>query len=211
MGISCVFSVLLSVYRIYHTHSIIYGFFWWNIFLAFIPFCISTLLYIRAERAGIHGIFLIFTLGIWLLFIPNSPYIITDLLHLRERPGMPFWFDVLMSVSFAWNGLMLGLLSLLDIQQIISERINKIAGWLFAAFAICLGSFGIYLGRFQRWNSWDIITNPFSLAHDIVHHIIHPISHPRPLAVTILFSVFIGITYLMMKLLTNGFAFEKKG
>jgi uncharacterized membrane protein len=203
IGMSCLFSIVLSAYRIYHTHNLSYVFFWWNLFLAFIPFAISTALYIYNGEKHTHWLLLMIGLGSWLLFFPNSPYIITDMLHLRPRPGMPYWYDVLMSVSFAWNGLMLGLLSLLDIQHVISKRINVLAGWSFAAFAISLGSFGIYLGRFDRWNSWDILTNPFALALDIVNQVIHPFAHTRTVAVTLLFSVFLGIAYILMRLLTK--------
>jgi uncharacterized membrane protein len=202
IAVSCLFSVSLFFFRMHFAHSISYIFLLWNLFLAAIPLAISTWMYISDCRKMPYAVFIVLT-GTWLLFFPNAPYILTDMLHLRERYPVPIWYDVLLMISFAWNGFIMGLLSLLDIQNIVSEKINSTVGWLFAGFSICLGSFGIYLGRFERWNSWDIITNPLGLMHDILNHIFHPFAHKQTVAVTLLFSVFIGITYFMLRLLTK--------
>jgi uncharacterized membrane protein len=199
---SCLFSIALCFFRFYYTHTIMMGFLLWNLFLAGIPLAISTMLYIGSTRK-ISGFVFSGCVMAWLLFFPNSPYILTDMLHLSERPPVPIWYDVLLMISFAWNGFIMGLLSLMDVHTLIAERFGVKSGWLFAAFSICLGSFGIYLGRFDRWNSWDILTNPFSLMADIFNHIVHPFAHPRTVVVTFLFSVFIGIAYYMMRLLTR--------
>jgi uncharacterized membrane protein len=202
MLLSCLFSIALCFFRFKYTHTLGFSFLLWNLFLAGIPLAISTILYIRNPQK-ISFVFFALMISGWLLFFPNSPYILTDMLHLRERPPVPIWYDVLMMVSFAWNGFIMGLISLLDIQQLIADRIGKITGWLFAGFSICLGSFGIYLGRFERWNSWDIITNPFALMADIANQVLHPNAHHRTIVVTFLFSVFIGIAYYMLRLLTT--------
>ena len=132
---------------------------------------------------------------VWLLFFPNAPYIITDLYHIRYAAAMPVWFDMALIVSFAWNGLLLGFLSLMDIEQVIGRFTRKVWARLFSISAIVLASFGIYLGRFLRWNSWDIVTHPWLLMHDIADRVFHPFQHPRTVGVTIVFSLFLLFSY----------------
>lgn len=200
--LSCFFSIALCFFRFYYTHSLNMSFLLWNLFLAGIPLVISTILSFSDYRKLSFPVFGL-SIAVWLLFFPNAPYILTDLLHLKQRPQVPIWYDVLLMVSFAWNGFIMGLISLLDLQQIISERLGKITGWVFTIFSIGLGSFGIYLGRFERWNSWDILTNPFNLMRDIAGQVLHPNAHHRTIVVTFLFSVFIGIAYYLFRLLIH--------
>ena len=58
----------------------------------------------------------------WLLFFPNAPYLLTELMHISSLGGDPFWFDLVLLLSFAWSGLMLGHLSLLEVHRIVNER-----------------------------------------------------------------------------------------
>lgn len=138
-------------------------------------------------------------ISLWLLFFPNAPYILTDLFHLRHREGAPLWFDLLLILSFAWTGLMLGYVSLVDIQQVVSRTYNKITGWLFAVAALMLSGFGIYLGRFERWNSWDVISNPKGLAKDILLPIINPLGNLRVWGISAAFAIFLIVGYFTIK------------
>ena len=200
LTIFSLFSISLLVFRIFYSHSTSYVFFVWNLFLAWIPFFLSLLLVIKEKyiRRNLSIAFIVF---IWLLFFPNAPYILTDLFHLKQTNGVPFWFDLVMFLSFVANGLMLGLISLGYIQNFIERRFSKVKGWIFTFVALFLGSFGIYLGRYQRWNSWDIITNPVALFKDLVVRIINPVAHPRTYGVTILFFTLLTLIYLVFKIL----------
>jgi uncharacterized membrane protein len=93
---------------------------------------------------------------------------------------------------------MLGFISLYDVQTALSRRFNSIKGWIFSIVSLVLASFGIYLGRYERFNSWDIITNPVSLFVDIADRLIHPFSHPRTMLMTILFSMLFIFAYVML-------------
>jgi uncharacterized membrane protein len=93
---------------------------------------------------------------------------------------------------------MLGFVSLADMQTLMAQRFNQITGWIFAFVALLLGSFGIYLGRFLRWNSWDVITEPTGLLQDIVNRIINPLAHLKTYGFTLLLTVFLLLAYLMM-------------
>ena len=201
--------VTLVVLRIHFTAHITFIFLIWNIFLALIPYCISTLLVLYHERLTSRW-FLVLPMLAWLLFFPNAPYILTDLLHLRQRPDVPFWYDLALILFFVWNGLMLGYASLMDIQSIITKKFNRWIGWIAALSSLILGSFGIYLGRYLRWNSWDIVSSPSDLFRDITKQFSDPLTNPRPFGVTIIFSVFLILGYLLLvQIVTTSKAAEK--
>jgi len=159
----------------------------WNLFLAFIPWVCTTLLYLR-PRLQSKKVFLLGVLFLWTIFFPNAPYILTDLFHLRLRSSIPVWFDLILILSFAWTGLLYGLLSLRDIEKIVSQKLNKhIAKGLIISL-LFLASFGVYLGRYLRWNSWDLLSNPTPLFLDIIDRFVDPLSHPQTWGVNILYQ-----------------------
>ena len=189
--LSCGFSILLVALRITVTGSVMYGFLPWNLFLAWIPFAISKRLFkSKEEKNGFRFIALSFT---WLLFIPNSFYIITDLFHLEQGIAAPQWFDLALIFSFAWNGLMLGVMSVQKMEIIISERIGF--QWLFVYVVMWLNALGIYIGRYLRFNSWDIITNPFQLISDISYLSFHPLRNRGEWAMIVCFAVLMTLIY----------------
>ena len=105
---------------------------------------------------------------LWLVFFPNAPYIVTDFKWLRDWTGAPIWFDVVLVAAAAWCGLMLGFISLYLMQAVVRRSIGTVKAWLFVLGVLAVSSFGIYLGRFQRWNSWDVFTQPGHFAHNVV-------------------------------------------
>ncbi len=170
----------------------------WNLFLAFIPYAISTFTAYFSHRSK-NWWLLAGSVSLWLLFFPNAPYILTDLFHLRHREGAPLWFDLLLILSFAWTGLILGYVSLADIQEVVSRTYNKVIGWLFAVGALMLSGFGIYLGRFERWNSWDIVSNPKGLVKDILLPILNPMGNMRVWGISAAFAIFLIMGYFTIK------------
>lgn len=181
--------VLLAL-RAWRAHNAVYFFLVWNLFLAAIPFA-AALLYERAR-----GFFTqLATLLVWLLFLPNAPYIVTDFIHLRPQPPVPLWFDILLLLSAAGTGLLLGYGSVMIVQRVIERRRGALTGWLIAAVALFLSAFGIYLGRFVRFNSWEVVTDPMPLFADIAHRLMNPMQHPRTFAVTALYGVALLLGY----------------
>lgn len=195
--LSLLFSVMLLVSRMSYTQTITYLFLIWNLILAMIPIIISFFVTIFPARFYRIGV-IVPTVMVWLLFFPNAPYILTDLFHLSAISSAPMWFDLVLILSFAWNGLILGVVSLYDMQNFLSRRFTPFLSWVFVFFSIIAGSFGIYVGRYLRWNSWDVLTNPGSLLSDLAARLLQPLVHPRTYGVTIVFSVFLLIVYLMM-------------
>lgn len=202
------FSFALLVARSYYSGTTYFSFLVWNLFLAFIPFALSS--FIKLKKNLPLPFFLVLAF-IWLLFFPNAPYILTDLFHLRTRPGSPLWFDLVVILSFAWNGLLLGFVSLADMQKEVKERFGPLSSSLFAVLSLFLGSFGIYLGRFLRWNSWDLLTQPLKLLQDIWIRFANPLDHPGAWGVTLIFSIFLGLCYLMLTQLSYATKDKSKG
>lgn len=191
--LSSAFCVLLTIFRVQWSSGLGYIFLVWNLFLAWIPFFISSFL-IKTSRQGFPLFLPLLLLPAWLLFFPNAPYILTDLFHLRHKSQIPVWFDLMLILSFAWNGLMIGFLSLLDVQQFIREKFSNTVGWVFVITALIASSYGVYLGRFERWNSWDVLANPVYLLKDILG----TFTHERTFGVTFLLSAFLIAGYLTL-------------
>ena len=199
LGASLALSVLLIAFRVLLTKQLLFVFLLWNLFLALIPFCLSSMLGLAAVR--LRARVLLPVGAVWLLFFPNAPYILTDLFHLEPRPGVPYWYDLVLLLSCAWNGLMLAYASLYDMQAVVKHRLGATAGWVFAGGALLLSAFGIYLGRYLRFNSWDVLLNPFSLFYDILQRLLNPLYHPRAWGVTLLFGLFLLVGYATVRLL----------
>jgi uncharacterized membrane protein len=199
---SILLSLILLAGRIWHTGEITYLFLVWNLFLALIPLGLSTLLvlYRLHHKNRFRSLVLA---GTWLLFFPNAPYILTDLFHLYPRTGIPQWYDLILILSFAWNGLMLGSASLFDMHELVKSRLGWLRGWLFTGFTLALGSFGIYLGRFERWNSWDILQQPFRLLSDIANFVLHPSEYPNVWGMTICYTLLMWVLYATIYQLTK--------
>lgn len=181
--------VLLAL-RAWRAHNAGYFFLVWNLFLAAVPFA-AALLYERARGFFTQAA----TLVVWLLFLPNAPYIVTDFIHLRPRPPVPLWFDILLLLSAAGTGLLLGYGSVMIVQRAMERRRGALTGWLVAAVALFLSAFGIYLGRFVRFNSWEVVTDPMPLFADIAYRLMNPMQHPRTFAVTALYGVALLLGY----------------
>ncbi len=167
-----------SVKELYWFRSPTFVFLLWNLFLAWIPY-LAALKVERLQRLGSSRFFLLLGLGIWLAFLPNAPYIITDFIHFRHRPPVPFWYDLTLFFTTASLGLMLGLLSLYEVHFVLKRWFSKTFSNILILSAIGLCGFGVWLGRFQRWNSWDIVTRPDALLRDLLetlttrHELVH--------------------------------------
>jgi uncharacterized membrane protein len=172
-----------------------YLFLVWNLFLAWLPWLFSLPMAKLPSRVR-HGWKLVPLFGAWLFFLPNAPYLVTDLLHLRPSVGIPLWFDAAMFFAFAWTGCLLGFFSLTAVHGRIEGWMGRAAGWLFVLATALLTGFGIYLGRFLRWNSWDVVTNPTELARSVLERALQPDHHPRTFGVTLLFAALFLAGYM---------------
>jgi uncharacterized membrane protein len=134
---------------------------------------------------------------LWLIFFPNAPYILTDFQHLSMNNGAaPLWFDVIMLVWCAWTGLLLGVVSLYLMQEVVKREFGRIVGWMFVFVVAALSSAGIYIGRFIRWNSWDILRNPFGIATTLLDQAVDP--SLRSIGFIALYTSFFVFTYITL-------------
>jgi uncharacterized membrane protein len=175
----------------------------WNLFLAWIPFVLAL------GAAAVHGRGgprpLLWVLGaVWLLFLPNAPYILTDFVHLGRADGVPLWFDAALIGTFAGAGLALGLASLLIVHHVVEARSGRVVGWAFAVSALGLSAIGVYLGRFPRFNSWDVLTDPHSLVGVVLHRLADPFGNPFLLRFGVVMSLLLLGSYLVTWILGRG-------
>ena len=202
LSFASVVCVALVVARIYRTGSLNYVFLVWNLILAWVPLVYAFIAY-RIHKSRIRNVLLIGGCAlVWLLFLPNAPYILTDLLHLRVESNHLFWFDLLMLLWFAWTGFLLGFVSLHLMQSIVADSFGPVVGWPFAIVSLGLSSFGVFLGRFLRWNSWDILRDPFALFADIYHVFRHPFANFYTHAFWIILAAFLISVYVTLTTLT---------
>ena len=191
-----VLSIGTLVAQIHETHDHRYTFLYWNLFLAWVPLIAAVLAFTLARR-GV-GVLAGLLVVVWLLFFPNAPYVLTDFIHLHGNGPSPLWYDALMLSSFAWTALMLGFASLYLIQTIIKERAGVAAGWVVAAFVLGLASFGVYLGRFARFNSWDVVTRPHLVLSVIRQETKSPLHDPKMVVALLALTASLLVGYLVL-------------
>lgn len=174
----------------------------WNLFLAFFP--LGVVLVLRDLRSAggpapayrsprfLNRWLLGAGLAIWLAFLPNAPYIITDLFHLKEVQPSLLWFDTIMLFLFALTGLLAGLYSTLVVHRMLRPLAGSWLTWVLVLSSQVLAGFGIYLGRFGRWNSWDVLTKPMALAEALTTAV------PDPLALnlTLAYGFVLAVLYV---------------
>ncbi len=165
-------------------------FLWWNLFLAWVPWAVSVTM--RHARRG--WVFWPLALA-WLAFFPNAPYLLTDLVHLKDRPPVPMWFDVLFLATFAWAGCLVGWDSLWRVHRELTARLGArpAAGAITASVVLC--GLGVFLGRFERLNSWELVTDPLQVALTAGQALLEP----KALVFSLAFSGVVGAGYLFTR------------
>jgi uncharacterized membrane protein len=185
-----VFALALLVLRFELSGTMQYWALAWNLLLAWVPLGLALLAYDR--RNGRFA--LLAVLALWLAFLPNAPYLVTDFVHLRDATTMPVWFDVALLTSFAWTGLLLGFVSVYLVQAVVRHRAGPVAGWasVLVAFGAC--GVGIYVGRYLRLNTWDLLVRPTGVLGDVAGRI----DSPRLVGMSLVMTAFLTIAYAML-------------
>lgn len=196
--LSAIFSAALLIARMLVTEKLLFAFLPWNLFLAWVPYGITKWIKQKPGWVKDRPRFIL-VCAVWLIFLPNSFYILTDLFHLRLREESTRWFDLTLIFSFAWNGLLLGILSVREMEKLFIGAIGPKKGFLFLFAVMWLNAMGIYIGRFLRFNSWDVLTNPLQLLNEIGYMCIHPFRHFTIWAMIGCFAVFMIIVYISIK------------
>lgn len=191
---STVAAGMLAV-RFLHTGSLSYRFLVWNLFLAWIPYLCSITFDLLRSPAAPARVARWILAAIWLAFLPNAPYIMTDFIHLSLQPTSALWFDAIMLLTFAWTGLCLGIVSLLAMHEQVRRRFGAVLGWFFAGSVIGLCGIGVYVGRFLRWNSWDLLQRPEHIGAVVLNVLANPHHHTYAFAVSGVFASVLLVAY----------------
>lgn len=206
--------ISVSIPLFLHTKEILYINMVWNVFLAFLPLLFSNLLFYGHARWGwvCKG-----ALGIlWLLFFPNAPYMITDFIHISGydfylsrvayseiiySTDMTLWIRIVYIGIGVFMGILSGMLSLRMIHILLRRKLDAFYSWCILLSVFLLTGYGIFLGRFLRLNSWNII-KPRKLLLEITDSV-----SMFSLKFTILYAFFVGAVYVVFFLLcpTDGF------
>jgi uncharacterized membrane protein len=201
--LSTIFALGLFTLRVLQSYTFAYSNLIWNLFLAWLPLIFS-ILTIKLYKSNPEKRWVLIIPGfLWLLFFPNAPYIITDFLHLKQRPGIPIWYDILMLAAFAWTGFFLAIASLRTMQVLVNKHLGWFPSWIFATSVLTLAGIGIFLGRFSRWNSWDIFFMPKEILTDIAIRILNPVNNMNFYGFTGIITTFLVICYLMFISMSN--------
>jgi uncharacterized membrane protein len=174
-----------------------YDFLPWNLFLAWVPLAAAVAVYDAARRET-KLVRLLPLAAIWLLFLPNAPYLLTDFVHLGSRDDAPVWFDIVLFGSFAWTGMLLGFLSIFLMQGVVRRAYGSLWSWVLVGASLGASSFGIYLGRSLRWNSWDFLVRPGALLADIWARVADPLAYPRGVGMTLALTAVLWTGYLTL-------------
>jgi uncharacterized membrane protein len=192
-----VICVSLVAARVAYSHTGGYINLVWNLFLAWIPFVLAYLAYMLSWQQKIMYVAMAAFAFLWLIFFPNAPYILTDLQHLGQGSAtVPIWYDVIVLIWFSWTGMLLGIVSLSLMQEIIKRQIGRWAGWAFVVIVSGMTGIGLYLGRFARLNSWDLLQNPGEIASSIPDWLSDP--SRRSVGFILLYTLFFIFVYLTL-------------
>jgi uncharacterized membrane protein len=206
LSLFLIFIALLITFRILYSGTLRFFFMLWNIFLAWVPYILSTYFKQYRQKEKWKQLFLFAT---WLLFFPNALYIVTDLVHLQGESNIPWWYDAVLLFASSFIGIVMAFISLRKAEIYLKTIFNKFLVSPCMAGILFLGSFGVYLGRFQRWNSWDVVNNPLLLGVDILSIIAHPLQNYKVWAITLLFTAIYSLLYLFIKMLPQAFSENK--
>lgn len=190
-------AVIFYILRVWYAHNWNYSNLMWNLFLAWVPYIFSFM------AATSHRLFPrqwwlipLFALP-WLAFFPNAPYMVTDFYHLAVRDPVPFWYDIGLISIFAFAGLFLAIASLRSMHHLVTAFLGRFIGWIFAVFVLSLGGLGVYLGRFGRYNSWDLLIRPKTVLKDIALQLLNPLDNLGFVGFTLMFTAIMIAFYLM--------------
>lgn len=197
LNLACLISIMLVIARVAYSDTGRHTGLVWNLFLAWIPFMLAYFAHLVAWRRTTLYLIIPIIAFLWLIFFPNAPYMLTDLQDLARRSNdAPLWYDVIIVVWASWTGMLLGVISLYLMQDIIVRTFSRWTGWIFVFVISALSSFGIYIGRFVRLNSWDILQNPSEVAQEILGVVIDP--SMRLAAFTFLYTTFFLFVFLLL-------------
>lgn len=192
------FSLFLFVFRVWSGQSLRFGFLPWNLLLAWLPVIFATWFRARLYNKRFIDPLNIILLILWLLFLPNSFYIVSDLIHLHDTGEVSMLFDATMFFSFIFNGYVAGFLSVHIIHAQLLKRLSENRAHAIIGGVFLLSGFAVYLGRYMRWNTWDVLAHPLGVLFDASERVINPVAHPEAALTTLTFFALLSAMYAVI-------------
>lgn len=190
---------VLLIGRILLTETHHYAFLWWNLALAAVP-----LVFVKLAEITKNRLLLFFIIFTWLAFYPNAPYILTDYIHLGNvYSANHLLLDSVIITVFALDGVLLGFASLHGILALITKRFSNEAFYPLLVIISLLTGLGLYIGRYLRFNTWEIITNPIGIYETLNRYFLDLAKLPEIIVIVAVFSAFHGFSYILYSKLFN--------
>lgn len=181
----------------------------WNYFLALIPLVLSSLL-LQMNKHGYRLPVMLFTGIGWMLFFPNAPYILTDFIHLTCSSTYFMSLDILTISWFAIASFLAAVISLNDVATVLRSRYRQKRVTIMILGLSLLTGFGIYLGRYLRFNSWDVLQKPDAIFYEVSERVVNPTLHPRTWMVTVGFGMLLFVVYQAIRTIAGEFTAPRK-
>lgn len=196
--VSNLVSIVLFGFRVFVTNNTVYWFLFWNLLLAWVPVLVVWILLRTLKRRSWKEPLPLVLTFVWLGFLPNSFYLMSDLIHLRTTGDIGLLFDIVLFLSCIWNGAVAGMLSIFWVHIAILKRTTPTIAASLIGIVMVLASFAVYLGRSLRWNTWDVLVNPAGILFDVSERVINPLDHPQVIVTTLTFTALLGSMYLVI-------------
>lgn len=192
-------AVMIAARMIYSGNGS-YLFMIWNLFLAWIPYLMS--IYFKQLNKK-KKIIQVFVFMFWLLFFPNALYIVTDIIHVAQTQAAPLWYDAVLLFTSSLLGLALAFASLIKVEIYLAGYFKTRFVNLIIFLLLLVGAYGVYLGRFERWNSWDVLHNISAMLRYVMATFIHPLQFTKIWVVTFLLTGLYSLCWLLLKALSQ--------
>lgn len=200
LGFSTLISLALFAYGAWRNHSLAFDYLVWNLFLAWLPLVFAVRLVTVLQRKLWSSWEAVATSLLWLIFLPNSFYMISDFIHLQDVRRFDILYDTVMFTSFIYTAVVLGFSSLYLIHMQFRHRFSRRVSMVWICVVLFISSVAVYIGRDLRWNSWDVLTNPGGLLFDLSDRVLHPAQYPQMLlAIAAFFLLLLSIYGLLWR------------
>lgn len=187
--------LLLFFVRVVGAENFRFWFLFWNLLLAAVPLVFSILLVRNLRKMRWMSWQNVSLTFLWLGFLPNSFYIATDLIHIHLTGEINILFDVVLFLSCIFNGYVLGFVSLYMVHRELLRHTSRERAHTAIALVLLACSFAIYLGRYLRWNTWDVLVHPVGILFDVSNRIINPGAYPQTITTTVSFFLLLASMY----------------
>lgn len=173
-----------------------------NLTLAWIPYLLSLgLVHLEQRPTTSRGLWLVVFLA-WIGFFPNAPYLVTDWLYLPSF-AEELWFSIGLFMSFSLCGLILSIISLFLVHGVLRTRWGRLEAALLIALMFVLSGLGVFMGRFLRLNTWELVTRPGHVLNDLANRAHDPAVHVNPAAFSLGFALLLAVCYWVFLLIRH--------